>query len=186
MSERTTPLTPPNLQLLYNWIKGFGAELENVEATIEKSFSTLANAFPDNPFVFLYWADAVKAPIRLGVVKPRGRLAPAIEPNTVGLPISVLEKSVEKLERAYQIAPHLNITASRIVGTSFMIALSYPENGLDHKKWMKKVVDLKEKAKVHMDDMSGTWKVNENVYDWGKYGLEIVGREESSKDTPER
>lgn len=173
LEKQTTPITPPNLQLLINWLFGCGRNLKNIERTIEISFKELLEAFPNNPFIYLFWADALKIPVRIGVVKPKGKLAISMSADGEGLPVSILEQSILLLEKAYELCPGMPIISSRIAITAMVVAISYPEKGLDWKKWMKKFELHAPKAKVHMQQMTQEWKDDEeDIYDWTKVGYE--------------
>ena len=153
---------PPHLQVLIDWLYLYGHSIDNLSQKIEVWFSNLTSAFPDNPFIFLYWADAVKIPTRLG-------LTPELETNLEGhIPLRILDASIEKCERAYSLAPDLYLISSRIAMMLLISAFHFPENSKQFKLRHESMLKYKEKASTHINNNSVNWGKDLDDYDFDK------------------
>ena len=115
--ERAQVDMPPIIQLFDQWLYHAPPDLAgDLRRWIDEWFADLAKCHPSNPFVFLYWGDAIKAATRL---RWKGEEGP--------MPLPVLDEVVEKYEQAYRLAPDLPVIASRIAAILGVTASFFPE-----------------------------------------------------------
>lgn len=151
LAEKALFVTPPHLQLLINWLYGCGAKISNLDKRINTWFSKLSEAFPDNAFIFLYWAEAIKIPYRIGLMTNE-KPSLSVAGNLDGLPIKVLDLAIEKCKAAYVVAPELHIISSKIAMMSLITALNYPEHSIQFKKRIKIFEEYGKKASIHIKE----------------------------------
>ena len=92
----------PNLPLFVGWIELALLEGENLERRIEEWFAELAEAYPENPFVLIYWGDALKL---LAGPRDGWSSAPRLEK---------VDAAIGKYEAAYKLDPSLAVVAVRL------------------------------------------------------------------------
>lgn len=128
---------PPNFQLFINWIENgaYHSNIQDLEEKIDCWFTSLANEHPNNPFVYLYWADAMRI---LGRVNLRNdgndEIDKIEEDNFVVLPVEVLDKMIEKCEKAHDIDPTLVITSVRLGILYMSSAVQFDEDSDEFKR----------------------------------------------------
>lgn len=152
----------PHLQFLIDLLFEYGEKIDKLSEKIDAWFSKLSKAFPDNPYIFLYWADAIKVPSRLTGFKDS-------DENT--LPLEVMDAAIEKCEAAYALAPDLYVISSKISIMSLITSIHFPEKSRQYKARQKKFIEYAQKASIHIKDSAGNWSGNYDNYDWDKYGL---------------
>jgi len=138
--EQAFELTLPNLQLLMNWMY-LGATngwVRDLESKIEDWFATLSIRCPHNPFIYLYWAEALKI---AGLKSDTEEGSHRIFTRVPDLPLDILNQMIEKLEEAHRIDPHLGITSWRLAALYGMSALLCETDKAEYDKRMKLAVD---------------------------------------------
>lgn len=113
----------PSLELLISWLAGSAPNLLNVHQLIEDSFGSLAQSFPQSPFVYLYWADALKLPAR---ILEKAEDVPGSSRPWPTLPTEILDRAIEKCEIAQRLAPHLSVISAKLAAMYLASSCTFP------------------------------------------------------------
>lgn len=103
---------PPNLQLFLDYLRIIPINLNELEKKIDNWFLELEKKYQDNPFILIYWADALKVPFFLQHKQEISEMR--IKGEIYILPLEILDQAILKLKKAYDIAPNMPVIASRL------------------------------------------------------------------------
>jgi tetratricopeptide (TPR) repeat protein len=92
----------PNLPLFVGWIEFSFHSGANIEKRVERWFSELEKTYPKNPFVLVYWGDALKV---LAGSRERWHAKPSL---------AKVDAAIAKYEAAYKLDPSLSVLAVRL------------------------------------------------------------------------
>jgi len=124
--ERGLVGLPPNFQLFLDYLQMIPANINDFATKIDQWFSRLAKEFSNNPFIYLFWSDALKIPFQR---QNRNEIDERIKKGQLYiLPINILDMAIGKLEKAFEISPQIHIISLRL-STLLMQKMSYYEYG---------------------------------------------------------
>jgi hypothetical protein len=123
-------LPPFDLELFVDWISRAAKDGEDLTGRVDGWFSEIHSLHPDNPFVLLYWGDALNAvtTVRHGALmdRPEARLWDPV---------------VNKYKKAYELDPRLEVAAVRAQGV--LGPTAYPFRGTpEGDRRMSEALDL--------------------------------------------
>ena len=126
---------PPNLQVFADWIMvAATAEVKDLGTKVFNWFSALTKAHPNNVFLFLFWADAIRFVSRAKDEK-KGRTGSFLDGYIP--PLKTLNGMIDKLEKAFRLRPDLPIVSSRLAVLYFMSTVHFKTGSAEFQKRMK-------------------------------------------------
>jgi hypothetical protein len=147
----------PLLQLFNEWIWLNASRIANLDELVNYWFSTLAARNPDEPFIWVYWADALKIPpltAANSIIASESGGGAAEQPF---LATAILRAAMEKCETALVMAPQYSVIGARLSGMDLVIkareAASSPDE--DPLKELRHVEYLKRFTQEYMPDHTG-------------------------------
>jgi tetratricopeptide (TPR) repeat protein len=138
-SRALADLPPPNLVLFVGWVELSVSVGANIEGRIDKWFSELLKLYPENPFVLVYWGDALKV-----LAGPRDRWTekPSLEK---------VDEAIKKYEGAYELDSSLSVLAVRL-STLYAITAFQSEGTSEGNRRFQKGKYWSEKAKPFFEE----------------------------------
>jgi tetratricopeptide (TPR) repeat protein len=136
----------PNLELFLRWLQMLGKDIAQLGEYIDTSFTKIADTHLNNPFVFVYWAEALKIPQQLRDKDEIERSRKSSE-NMYVLPLQVADAAIEKLEIAYGLAPELSIISARLFGLHMIGLLNFKKGSKEYKRRKSKLDFYAEKGR---------------------------------------
>lgn len=131
---------PPNLQMLLDWLHQAPDKVQEVDQKIDKVFSVISAAHPNNCYVLLYWADAFKVP---GYLKNKDK------PETSLIPLHILNKVIKKFEDALKLCPNLPVIPARLSGIYLATLQHFEENTPEFKRRLNKAFHFMNLGKMY-------------------------------------
>jgi hypothetical protein len=128
--------TPPNLQIFVDWI-GIAANVTKVKdlnAKLFNWFDSLTKKYPENVFVFLFWADAIRTLSRAKDAE-KGKEGSFTEGYLP--PLKTLNRMIGVLERAATLRPNFPIISTRLSVLYVMSSFHYRSGGAEHRERMR-------------------------------------------------
>lgn len=127
-------LPPFDLDLFVGWILEAARDGQNLAAKVEGWFSELSSLHPDNPFVLLYWGDALKAV----TAAQHGEIMSAPQAR-------LWDPVADKYKNAYALDPRLEVAAVRAQGV--ILPTAYPLRNTDEgERRTNEALDLLERG----------------------------------------
>jgi len=120
--------TPPNFQMFIDYLRSIPIDIKDLMEKIDKWFLGLSEKYDNNPFILIYWADAIKTPFFIDNSQKIKELDIKSKFNI--LPLDILNQVIPKIEKAYDISPNMPVIASRL-SALYMQKLAYYKQGTD-------------------------------------------------------
>jgi tetratricopeptide (TPR) repeat protein len=161
-SRALADLPAPNLVLFVGWFEISVVAEANIEGRVLKWFSELSQAYPENPFVLLYWGDALKV-----LAGPRDKW-------TEKTSLEKIDAAIEKYEAAYKLDPSLSVLAVRLSTLYALTAFQF-ENTNEGKRRFQKGQYWSEKAKPFYEEymasdfqLARVFEEPDSMQDWAE------------------
>lgn len=157
-------LPPFDLQLFVDWISRAAQDGGDLTDTVDGWFSRLSALYPDDPFILLYWGDA----LNVITTTKHGKL--------MSFPDARLWDPVaDKFKKAYTLDPRMEVAAARAQGV--ILPTAYPlRNTAEGERRINEAFDLLERGRPFFERYA-PWALEE-----GEGSVDELGKWIEKKD----
>lgn len=162
-------LPPFDLQLFVDWISRAAQDGGDLADRVDGWFSRLSSLYPDNPFVLLYWGDA----LNVATTTKHGEL--------MSFPDARLWEPVsDKYKKAYALDPRLEVAAVRAQGV--ILPTAYPlRNTAEGERRTNEAFDLLERGRPFFERYA-PWALEEGEGSVDELGEWIEKHDEKRRE----